>query len=687
MSETMPIIIGYEIKGADKVEESIKKLDRSFLLLNKTVGKLNTNTTKTLENYKSISNIDLRNISNNINAAGKSVANYNTKLQDTDRLLNNIKSKSISKNGSSVNFSSVQSGVTSGVDSSSALDTAIDFVGSMGPVGKVAALAAVAATGLYKLGNSLNDFQKTYAQFGINKGEASGTLAQISATSNIDSAELLKTNKRTAKVFGVDNLESLKLIKQATDAGLSTEYIDQLDEYSTQFKLSGYDLSETLALLTKASNEGFYTDKAADTVKEFGLRISEMPKATKDALTGIGLDYKKLNKDISSGSLSMKDAIVLVSKQMVSMGSTATETRTAIADIFGAAGEDVGFEFFDMLSKGNAELDKMPSKLTAIDKSTQELARSWDNVKVAIMESFGGEEVVTAVNTFLTRASDAVTGLANSRLGYEATVRTNMDYYKTTDKAFVKEQAKTKIKEAIKEAKSKGIFIADPFLTNTPEEKARLKQTYEYAQPKFGLKNPFAPNTPNVYTEQTDINAEQYKLNEEEKRKKAAADKAAADKIAADKAAAQKASDFAKLSSYDKKLFELDAEYKVQMANYKLAGLSGADYASNYRATRTGIIADEIFANDNESLKPFIESSAKVDEEIRYMLDNLAKNKAFNPYSIDYNKPENNIKSVTFQIGNALNVENLTDVKPEVLSRMLLESFNTVIANLNIKTQ
>lgn len=687
MSETMPIIIGYEIKGADKVEESIKKLDRSFLLLNKTVGKLNTNTTKTLENYKSISNIDLRNISNNINAAGKSVANYNTKLQDTDRLLNNIKSKSISKNGSSVNFSSIQSGVTSGVDSSSALDTAIDFVGSMGPVGKVAALAAVAATGLYKLGNSLNDFQKTYAQFGINKGEASGTLAQISATSNIDSAELLKTNKRTAKVFGVDNLESLKLIKQATDAGLSTEYIDQLDEYSTQFKLSGYDLSETLALLTKASNEGFYTDKAADTVKEFGLRISEMPKATKDALTGIGLDYKKLNKDISSGSLSMKDAIVLVSKQMVSMGSTATETRTAIADIFGAAGEDVGFEFFDMLSKGNAELDKMPSKLTAIDKSTQELARSWDNVKVAIMESFGGEEVVTAVNTFLTRASDAVTGLANSRLGYEATVRTNMDYYKTTDKAFVKEQAKTKIKEAIKEAKSKGIFIADPFLTNTPEEKARLKQTYEYAQPKFGLKNPFAPNTPNVYTEQTDINAEQYKLNEEEKRKKAAADKAAADKIAADKAAAQKASDFAKLSSYDKKLFELDAEYKVQMANYKLAGLSGADYASNYRATRTGIIADEIFANDNESLKPFIESSAKVDEEIRYMLDNLAKNKAFNPYSIDYNKPENNIKSVTFQIGNALNVENLTDVKPEVLSRMLLESFNTVIANLNIKTQ
>jgi len=115
--------------------------------------------------------------------------------------------------------------------------------------------------------------------------------------------------------------------------------------------------------------------------------------------------------------------------------------------------------------------------------------------------------------------------------------------------------------------------------------------------------------------------------------------------------------------------------------------LSGDEFASKYRATRTGIIADEIFANDNESLKPFIESSAKVDEEIRYMLDNLAKNKAFNPYSIDYNKPENNIKSVTFQIGNALNVENLTDVKPEVLSRMLLESFNTVIANLNIKTQ
>jgi phage-related minor tail protein len=111
-----------------------------------------------------------------------------------------------------------------------------------------------------------------------------------------DFKEVLQGANAVAKQFGISQQEALGYVRDGFLAGADAngEYLEGIKEYSAYFKEAGLSASEFIAISTQANKSGIYSDKAVDTIKEGNLRIREMTKATADALTGIGLNYKEL---------------------------------------------------------------------------------------------------------------------------------------------------------------------------------------------------------------------------------------------------------------------------------------------------------------------------------------------------------------------------------------------------------
>ena len=130
-------------------------------------------------------------------------------------------------------------------------------------------------------------------------------------------------------------------------ANAQGEFLQILREYPAQFRDAGASAEDFLAVSIAASQEGIYSDKGLDAVKEFGLRIREQTKATRDALqNALGKEFTdELFGNINNGSVTSSQALGKVTEALKANGVQGAELQTVIADVFGGPGEDVGQRF------------------------------------------------------------------------------------------------------------------------------------------------------------------------------------------------------------------------------------------------------------------------------------------------------------------------------------------------------
>lgn len=236
--------------------------------------------------------------------------------------------------------------------------------------------------------------------------------------------DVLQSANALSKQFGITNDEAIEIIKDGfvSGADVSGNFLDTVKEYPAFFREAGLSASEFVAISTEAVKQGVFSDKGVDAIKEATIRLREMTTSTSEALAGIGLSGEEIQQAMADGSMTAFDAIQKVSEKLNELPETSSAVGTAVADIFGGAGEDAGLQYLKTLKDISTDLDEVKNKAGEYATLQDDYLNSQVELQRATNALFGSfstsfDDVMTKAKTFL---NNVLSGLINGVLDFGA---------------------------------------------------------------------------------------------------------------------------------------------------------------------------------------------------------------------------------------------------------------------------
>lgn len=293
----------------------------------------------------------------------------------------------------------------------------------------IAATIGAGVTAMGMLVQRTNDARKAVAQLTrTSGGELDRITSKVLATASVfkkDYNEVLNAANTVSKNFGKTMTESLDLINEGFVRGADAngEFLNILREYPTLLKEVGLNATQTLEVLETQAQQGIYSDKGIDAIKEANLRLRELTPAAQDALDAIGFSSEEIQRQLETGSKSTFEVIQDISERMSELPPQSQAVGQAIADIFGGPGEDAGLRFLTTLQDIDGELgevtgeagryaeqqrnlvdsqESLNSELIAFSKAFEPLG---NQIKIFTNETLA--DLLGSVNTFINSFKDA----------------------------------------------------------------------------------------------------------------------------------------------------------------------------------------------------------------------------------------------------------------------------------------
>ena len=198
-----------------------------------------------------------------------------------------------------------------------------------------------------------------------------------------DFNETLRAANDLSKGFGISMEDAMKLVQDGLVSGANAggDFIDTVREYPRYFKEAGLSAENFIAITTNAAQQGVFSDKGVDVIKEGNLRIREMTTATADALNGIGISAEKVQADLQAGSITTFDVMQMVAAKLNELPASSAAVGTAIADIFGGPGEDAGLEYIKTLANIQLNIDAVKAATQGTAEQQERQIQMQENLK------------------------------------------------------------------------------------------------------------------------------------------------------------------------------------------------------------------------------------------------------------------------------------------------------------------
>lgn len=198
-----------------------------------------------------------------------------------------------------------------------------------------------------------------------------------------DFNETLRAANALSKGFGTSMEDAMKLVQDGLVSGANAggDFIDTVREYPRYFKEAGLSAEDFIAITTNAAQQGVFSDKGVDVIKEGNLRIREMTTATADALNGIGISAEKVQADLQAGSITTFDVMQMVAAKLNELPASSAAVGTAIADIFGGPGEDAGLEYIKTLANIQLNMDAVKAATQGTAEQQERQIQMQENLK------------------------------------------------------------------------------------------------------------------------------------------------------------------------------------------------------------------------------------------------------------------------------------------------------------------
>lgn len=298
-----------------------------------------------------------------------------------------------------------------------------------------------------------------------------------------DFKEVLEATNSMSKQFGIDFNVALKYVEEGFLRGgdASGEMLSNISEYSTHFAEAGLAADDLMQISIAATKQGVFSDKGLDAVKEANVKLREMPKATQEALSALGLDVNKIMSDLESGTTTTFEVMQQVAGKLDEIPPDSAVAGQAIADIFGGPGEEAGLAYLQTLNDINTDLDITEEKSDEVTEARRrqlDAEQELDRAVAALFDRTGGgfesmkSNIKTVTNKFLTGLVKGVINvvnyfidLYNNVIFVRAAVATIATTFKTVGSAamLLFNLLKTAIEAIAKQFKGLGTIISGVF--------------------------------------------------------------------------------------------------------------------------------------------------------------------------------------------------------------------------------
>ena len=186
---------------------------------------------------------------------------------------------------------------------------------------------------------------------------------EIQATADTygkDYKETLEAVDVLTSQYGYDTQEAIKIINDGLQSGadLNGDMIEKIKQYAPAFhdaNISGRELVATI----QQTRSGIFSDSGMALIQMGSKKIREMSDSTAEALEGIGINAKKVEKDLTSGAMSTVDVIKLVSTKLKEVPQNSKEVGAVLKDVFGKQGANAGLKMIEQLDTMNVDLEKL----------------------------------------------------------------------------------------------------------------------------------------------------------------------------------------------------------------------------------------------------------------------------------------------------------------------------------------
>ena len=228
-----------------------------------------------------------------------------------------------------------------------------------------------------------------------------------------DIAESSRAVKAMMENFGVSASEAYDYIARGAQNGLdySGELLDNISEYSVQFKKMGLSASDMFTIFSNGAENGAWNlDKIGDSVKEMAIRVIDGSDTSKQGFEALGFEADSMAEKFAAGGVSARVAFQEVIAALAEMNDPIAQ-NTAGINLMGTMWEDMGAEAILALGDiSDSAFDCAGAMDTIKDVNYSSLNNSLENVQrqIDLLIEPIGESLIPVLD----EAADSVAEIA-----------------------------------------------------------------------------------------------------------------------------------------------------------------------------------------------------------------------------------------------------------------------------------
>ena len=201
---------------------------------------------------------------------------------------------------------------------------------------------------------------------------------------------------------GTEAADLLAGTLQKLPANVREDLLDAVDEYAPFFKSLGYTGADAMGILANSAEKGMYgIDKTGDALKEFGIRATDMSKATASAYEDLGMDQTDMTNRLLAGGDTAKQAFSEIVNAIGTIKDPSRQSQAALA-LFGTPLEDLSVteipKFLNAIDPMGDSFDTMKGKAkelgdTLADNDSTRIESFRRGLETTFVQILGGKVI------------------------------------------------------------------------------------------------------------------------------------------------------------------------------------------------------------------------------------------------------------------------------------------------------